>query len=75
MEDLTKKKIVAAGKIAFGVARMISGIATGTGHGIVGAYLKNHRMQSQAMQLGKMGFEAGQKCANEGIDEWKALRR
>jgi hypothetical protein len=73
MEELTKKKIMAAGKIAFGVARMLSGVATATGHGVVGTYLKNHHMQRQALQLGKMGFEAGQKTLERGIEDWKRL--
>lgn len=74
MDDITKKKLAAAGKIAFGLGRMVSGVATATGHGIVGSYLKNHHMRMQAMRLGKEGFEAGQKCLNTGLEEWKRLR-
>ena len=48
MDDMTKAKLAAAGKIALGGGRIVSAIATATGHGLLGTYLKNHHMTAAA---------------------------
>lgn len=65
MDELAKKRAMAAGKIAFGAARIAGDIATATGHGVLGSFLKSHHMTRQAMHLGKMGVEGGWKSPEE----------
>jgi len=72
MDESTKKRMLAAGKIAFGVARVAGGIATATGHGLLGGFMKSHHMTSQALRLGQMGVKAGMKTVDEGLDDWKS---
>ncbi|HNJ43708.1 MAG TPA: hypothetical protein PKZ53_24715 [Acidobacteriota bacterium] len=71
MDDSTKKKAIAAAKITFGAARVISGIATATGHGLLGTYLKSHHMRSQAVALGKRSVDGGIAMFKNGLDDWK----
>lgn len=75
MEKKTKEKIKAAGKIALGAARVVSGIVTATGHGILGTYLKNHNMRAQALRLGKASTEAGGKMFDEGVKDWEKAKK
>jgi len=71
MPDKTKGKIKAVGKIVYGTVRVGTGIATATGHGILGAYLKSHHMQASAINIGLKGIDAGMKSLSEGWNEWE----
>jgi hypothetical protein len=71
MDDTTKSKLAAAGKIAFGGGRMVSALATATGHGLLGSYLKSHHMTGLAAKTAKSGMEGGMKMVDEGLDDWK----
>lgn len=71
MEKKTKEKIKAGAKIVFGAARIVTGLITATGHGLVGAYLRNHHMQGAALRLGKASAEAGGKMLDEGVKDWE----
>lgn len=44
MDRTTEKKLKAAGKVALGVARIASGFATATGHGLLGGLFRQHHM-------------------------------
>lgn len=71
MTEQEKRKLIAAGKMAAGVLRMGSAIATATGHGILGAALKQRHMGHLAMRLGKSSFDGGRKMLEDGLAEWK----
>ena len=64
-------KVKAAGKMVIGAARIVSGIATGTGHGLLGSALQSQHMMVQAAKIGSLGCEAGAKMFKEGLNEWK----
>jgi hypothetical protein len=66
MDDTTKAKLAAAGKIAFGGGRMVSALATATGHGLLGSYLKSHHMTGLAAKTAKSGMEGGMKAWPNG---------
>jgi hypothetical protein len=70
MDDSTKAKLAAAGKIAFGGGRMVSALATATGHGLLGTYFKNHGMNALAAKTAKSGMEGGMKMVDEGLADW-----
>lgn len=74
MDSSTKSKIKAVGKIAFGAFRIVSGIATATGQGVIGAYCKKHHMIGNAIRLGKMGIEGGSKMLGEGFEDLKKAK-
>lgn len=71
MDENIKAKLAAAGKIGLGGARMVSGVMTATGHGLVGAYLNQHHHMGAAYHIGKSSLEKGQKMVDEGLDDWK----
>ncbi len=73
MDDISKQKLSAATKMAFGAARVASGVLTATGHGLIGSFLKSHHMTRQAVILGKMSVEGGSKHFTEGLQEWRRL--
>ena len=65
-----KKKIEAAAQMALGGAQTISGVATGTGHGILGKALKNNT--GARNYIGKRNVEKGMKNMREGYAKWNA---
>jgi hypothetical protein len=71
MEDRTKKKLLAGGKVAFGVARFVGGVAVATGHGVLGTMFRNHHLMGNAMKIGGASVKAGREFVEDGIDEWK----
>lgn len=71
MTDQEKAKLVAAGKIALGTARMASAVATATGHGLIGTFCRNHHGMKLAIHIAKLGLRGGRKQLDEGIAEWK----
>ena len=73
MDDITKAKLFAAAKMAVGAARVVSGVATATGHGMIGSFLKSHHMTRQAMMMGKLSVQGGAKHFSEGLRDWRRL--
>lgn len=71
MDDMTKAKLAAAGKIALGGGRIVSAIATATGHGLLGTYMKNHNMTALAARTAKASMEGGMKMVDDGFADWK----
>lgn len=71
MTEQEKAKLVAAGKIALGAARMASAVVTATGHGIVGGFCRNHNGMKLAFHLGKLGLKGGREQLEKGLAEWK----
>ena len=67
-----KDKMVAAGKVALGAARIASGIATATGHGLIGSYCKSHHQMGVAARLAKSSVEGGSEMIRDG---WRDLNR
>ncbi|HVS70818.1 MAG TPA: hypothetical protein VHQ47_06160 [Phycisphaerae bacterium] len=70
MEDQTKRKLVATGKVVGGALRVASGVATGIGVGLVGRYLKVRHMQKPAGAIGWFSIAGGAKMLSSG---WKEL--
>lgn len=71
MDDVTKAKIAAGAKIAVGAARMGGAVATATGHGMIGGFLKQRHLMNAAVRIGKRSFEGGKKMLDEGLADWK----
>lgn len=71
MVDITQAKLAAAGKIAFGAGRVISGIAMGTGHGLFGAVFRSHGHMLAAQRIAMSSIEAGSATFREGLADWK----
>lgn len=72
MDTMTQHKLKAAGKMAFGAARIASGLATATGHGLIGAYCQKHNAMHAAYRLAKGSIERGTALFNEGLADWQA---
>ena len=72
MDAITQNKLKAAAKMAFGAARIASGLATATGHGLIGAYCQKHNAMPTAYQLAKGSIERGTALFNEGLADWQA---
>jgi hypothetical protein len=64
-------KIEAAGKIAYGAFRVVSGVMLATGHGVVGSFLRSHHILRAGMGYAKHSVENGVKNIEEGFKEWK----
>jgi hypothetical protein len=75
MDDLNKAKLAAAGKIALGGARVFSSVATATGHGVLGTYLRNHNMTAVAARIATSSMKGGLKLIDEGLADWKLLNQ
>jgi hypothetical protein len=71
MDDTTQKKLKAAGKVAWGAARIASGIATATGHGLLGAICRQHHVMHSALRYGQHSAESGLKTLKAGVAEWQ----
>jgi hypothetical protein len=72
MSSDAQAKLKAAGKIALGAARVVGGVATATGHGILGSYLRSHHQMNVAVRLAKSSIEGGGKMFKEGFEEWNS---
>lgn len=70
MDDKTKAKAIAAGKIALGAARMASAVVTATGHGFIGAWCRQHHRMMNAWCIARHGMEGGRRQLDEGLAEW-----
>jgi hypothetical protein len=62
-------KLLAVGKIAFGAARIVGGVVTATGHGILGSYLRSHHQMHVAARVAKSSIDGGGKMCKQGWDE------
>ena len=71
MDDTTKRKLLAAGKVIGGSARIVSGVATAFGVGLLGSFLRHHHMQRMAPQVARLSVEGGRKMLESG---WAELR-
>jgi hypothetical protein len=71
MDEFTKRRVKAAGKMAVGAARTAGGVMTATGHGTLGGFFKSHHMMAQAIRLGKHSVEQGVKTFRSGLDDWR----
>jgi hypothetical protein len=69
MDERTAKKLKGAANMVVGAARVVSGVATATGHGIVGAALRKHHMTAQALRLGQMSAKAGAEQFQRGLSQ------
>lgn len=72
MDATTQHKLKAAGKMAFGVARIASGLATAGGKGLIGGYCRNHGLMSAAYRLAQSSVSAGTAMLEAGWAEWNA---
>jgi hypothetical protein len=64
-------RMKACGKVALGAAKMVSGVVTATGHGLVGTYCRNHRAIQAAIALGVYSLASGTEMIEHGIAEFK----
>jgi hypothetical protein len=71
MEDVTKRKLAAAGTVAFGAGRIAMGLATATGRGLMASMLGSHHMLA-AGRIAADGIESGTRMIDDGIAEWRA---
>ena len=67
---MNEHKLKAAGKMAFGAARIASGLATAGGKGLIGGYCRNHGLVSAAYRLAQSSVNAGTAMLEEGWAEW-----
>ena len=71
MTQQTKKQLKAVGKMAFGTAKMASGVATGLGVGLLGGFLRAQNQPWVRHRIGALSFQGGLKMFSEGL---KALK-
>jgi hypothetical protein len=62
-------KVAAAGKVALGTVRVVSGLMTATGHGLLGGFLRNHHMMAQAARLGQHSVKGGIDQIKQGVSD------
>lgn len=74
MVEVTKEQVAAAAKIGLGAARMAGAVATATGHGLLGGFLRNHHMGRAAINLGRVQFLGGKKMFDEGLRGLKSAQ-
>jgi len=69
VSDNTIRKLKGIGKMSLGAARVIGGLMTGTGHGLLGGFLRSHHMTYAAVRIGKNSIDAGGKMFRQGLAE------
>lgn len=69
MEDDTKRKLLGAGKVAYGSSQVIGGCLTAAGKGILGGFLKRHDMMQSAMKIAALSIKSGGDRCKEGIED------
>jgi hypothetical protein len=74
MSELNKEKLLAAAKIGIGMARMASAVATASGVGVVGGFLRHHGMTRAATPLARRAFLGGKDMFVQGLTDWKAAK-
>jgi X-X-X-Leu-X-X-Gly heptad repeat protein len=70
MDDRTLNQLKGAGKMATGAARVIGGVVTATGHGVVGGFLRSHHMTAHAVRLGANSIKSGTKQIQDGLSQF-----
>ena len=73
MDDRTARQLRGAGKVALGAARVVSGVVTATGHGLLGGLLRSHHMTAHAVRLGSASIKAGARQVQEALDRPQSL--
>ena len=71
-KPMNQQKLKAAGKMAFGAARIVSGLATAGGKGLIGGYCRSHGMLHAAYRLAESSVNAGTAMLEAGWAEWNA---
>ena len=71
-KPMNEQKLKAAGKMAFGAARIVSGLATAGGKGLIGGYCRSHGMLHAAYRLAESSVHAGTAMLEAGWAEWNA---
>jgi hypothetical protein len=69
VSDNTIRKLKGVGKVSLGAARVIGGLMTATGHGLLGGFLRSHHMAHAAYRIGKSSLEAGGKMFRQGLED------
>ncbi|WP_033927322.1 hypothetical protein [Sphingomonas sp. 35-24ZXX] len=69
---MNEQKLKAAGKMAVGAARIVSGLATASGKGLMGSYFRNHGMLNAAVRVAEHSVNAGTAMLEAGWAEWNA---
>lgn len=64
---MNEQQLKGAGRMVLGAARVVSGVLTATGHGLVGGFLRSHHMTGAAIRLGQASIKAGAKQFQEGL--------
>jgi hypothetical protein len=72
MDEQMLRQLKGAGQVALGTARVVSGVATATGHGLLGGFLRSHHMTAHAARLGSMSVKASVEQIQKG---WEELNR
>ena len=67
---MDKAKIDAATKMAWGAARIASGVVTATGHGVLGTACRNHHQMRLAVKFGAETIKKGVQTFRDGLDDW-----
>ena len=71
---MEKRELIAMAKIGIGSARVVSGVLTGFGHGIVGAYCRSHHLTYLGRRLAKASVEGGTQMIDKGLQELQEAR-
>ena len=72
MDDITKRKLEAAGQMALGAGRIASGVAMATGHGLLGHFFRSHGHLIAAQRIAAESIKAGASTFREGFADWNA---
>lgn len=72
MDDITKRKLQAAGKMALGGGRVLSGIAMASGHGLLGGFFRSHGNLRAAQAIARHTIPAGARTFRDGLEDWRA---
>lgn len=66
------EKLVAAGKVLLGSARVLSGVALLCGKGLLGSFLHSHHLLKTGIPLARKSIDKGKDMVEDG---WEKLTR
>ena len=66
-----RDRLKAYGKVAYGSLKVASGLLMATGHGLVGAYLRNHGQMNAAIRASTCTCRSGKQLVESGLAELK----
>lgn len=69
MDDRTARQLKGAGKMAYGAYQVASGIATATGHGLLGGLCRSHHLMGHAARMGALSVKSGVERIKEGLED------